>query len=386
VLGEELLFRGLLLPRMRGAFGNRAWIVNAVLFGLYHLHQPWSIPSAITTGLVQAYATQRWHSAWLGIIAHSAQSVFFTVALLLVVVSSILHSSSVRRGWRDRMDAMIGARRVTELALCSGVRLRCVWPRAWIIDAALAAGFLAAMLVERLFASPQIGARMPVALVLSLIIAGALAARRRAPLTAYLVGTVVMVVEAKFIFISTITPNADLIEAYSFGLYATRSRARLGPLIAVGGVVAYFHSINHLSVEDAAGPLILWLLAWAFGYGSARRQEEREAARLVVRQRDIADERAHIARELHDLVGHSLNVMLVQAGAARRVLDGRSRTHSRTSHQPGEHRPRRVRGTRPGARPAASQHRDPAGDPGAPRRTSRATGAGRSVPADRADR
>jgi uncharacterized protein len=45
VLGEELLFRGLLLPRMRGVFGKRDWLANAVLFGLYHLHQPWGCPS-----------------------------------------------------------------------------------------------------------------------------------------------------------------------------------------------------------------------------------------------------------------------------------------------------------------------------------------------------
>jgi uncharacterized protein len=87
VLGEELLFRGLLLPRMRGAFGKADWIVNGVLFGLYHLHQPWSIPSGITTGLLMAYATRRWRSAWLGIIAHSAQSVVFTVIVFAVVVA-----------------------------------------------------------------------------------------------------------------------------------------------------------------------------------------------------------------------------------------------------------------------------------------------------------
>ena len=39
VLGEELLFRGLLLPRMRGAFGRWDWLVNGVLFGIYHLHR-----------------------------------------------------------------------------------------------------------------------------------------------------------------------------------------------------------------------------------------------------------------------------------------------------------------------------------------------------------
>jgi hypothetical protein len=80
------------------------------------------------------------------------------------------------------------------------------------------------------------------------------------------------------------------------GLYATRARARLGPLIAVAGVTAYFGSLDRLTTQDALRPGILWLLAWAFGYGSARRQEEREAARLVQRQQVIAGERAHIAR------------------------------------------------------------------------------------------
>ena len=107
---------------------------------------------------------------------------------------------------------------------------------------------------------------------------------------------------------------------YSLGLHATRIRARWGPVLVVVGNLVYFFSIHSFTVTAVAGPGILWLLAWAFGYGNARRQEEREAARLVLRDRVMADERAHIARELHDLVGHCLNVMLVQAGAARRIL------------------------------------------------------------------
>lgn len=49
VLGEELLFRGLLLPRMRGVFGRGDWVANGVLFAVYHLHTPWVIPTACGT-------------------------------------------------------------------------------------------------------------------------------------------------------------------------------------------------------------------------------------------------------------------------------------------------------------------------------------------------
>src|SRR3712207_1278526 len=45
ILGEEFLFRGVLLPKMEGVFGRFSWVANAVLFGLYHVHQPWGIPN-----------------------------------------------------------------------------------------------------------------------------------------------------------------------------------------------------------------------------------------------------------------------------------------------------------------------------------------------------
>jgi uncharacterized protein len=87
VLGEELLFRGLLLPRMRRACGKADWAVNGLIFGLYHLHQPWSIPTAVLGGMIGAYGTRRLRSAWIGILAHSAQSVLFIVLSLTIVLS-----------------------------------------------------------------------------------------------------------------------------------------------------------------------------------------------------------------------------------------------------------------------------------------------------------
>jgi membrane protease YdiL (CAAX protease family) len=87
VLGEELLFRGLLLPRMRAAFGRGDWVANGILMGAYHLHQPWSIPTSIVAGLLMAYPTRRLRSAWMGIIVHSAQSLFLGVAIFALVLS-----------------------------------------------------------------------------------------------------------------------------------------------------------------------------------------------------------------------------------------------------------------------------------------------------------
>jgi membrane protease YdiL (CAAX protease family) len=86
VLGEELLFRGLLLPRMNGVFGRRDWVANGVLFGTYHLHMPWAIPAALFDTFFVAWPTKRYRSAWLGIAVHSVQSVFIILGVLALVV------------------------------------------------------------------------------------------------------------------------------------------------------------------------------------------------------------------------------------------------------------------------------------------------------------
>ena len=85
VLGEELLFRGLLLPRMNGAFGDRDWIANGVLFAAYHLHEPWVIPTTLMDTVLMAYPSKRYRSAWMGIAIHSAQSVLLIVLVLTLV-------------------------------------------------------------------------------------------------------------------------------------------------------------------------------------------------------------------------------------------------------------------------------------------------------------
>jgi membrane protease YdiL (CAAX protease family) len=85
VLGEELLFRGLLLPRMNGVFRRGDWFANGILFAAYHLHVPWAIPATLLDTFIIAYPSKRYRSALIGIIVHSVQSVFFIILILTLV-------------------------------------------------------------------------------------------------------------------------------------------------------------------------------------------------------------------------------------------------------------------------------------------------------------
>lgn len=84
-LGEEFFFRGVLLPKMQGVFGKWDWAANAVLFGFYHLHKAWMIPSAAVWSLIVVWPSRRFRSNWFAIILHGVEGVF----VLALVVASV---------------------------------------------------------------------------------------------------------------------------------------------------------------------------------------------------------------------------------------------------------------------------------------------------------
>ena len=85
ILGEEFLFRGVLLPKMEGAFGRWSWVANGAMHGFYHL-RPWGIAGSVFSGFLYAFPSWRYRTAWMGVIVHSAQSVFFVFLILGVVL------------------------------------------------------------------------------------------------------------------------------------------------------------------------------------------------------------------------------------------------------------------------------------------------------------
>jgi signal transduction histidine kinase len=127
---------------------------------------------------------------------------------------------------------------------------------------------------------------------------------------------------------------AIVIAVYSVGAHTSGGRARAGSalLLALGvGVVVGSVATGH-GAADLLSPGFWLLAAWVVGRiirGWRRRTLELEAmTRELAAQRDlqaqaaVAVERGRIARELHDVVAHNVSMMVVQAGAAARVLEG----------------------------------------------------------------
>ena len=88
ILGEEFFFRGVMLPKMEGVFGKWDWVVNGVLMGAYHWHQPWMIPGAalIVAPLLFALPSRRFRSTWFGIIIHALQYLILIPMILALVL------------------------------------------------------------------------------------------------------------------------------------------------------------------------------------------------------------------------------------------------------------------------------------------------------------
>ena len=102
----------------------------------------------------------------------------------------------------------------------------------------------------------------------------------------------------------------------------------LGIVIA-GSVIVVYEIPSHSTAELIFIPLE-FVIAWLAGFAVRERAEQAEAAELraaaAERERDaaarvaVAEERARIARELHDIVAHAVSVMVLQVGAVRHNL------------------------------------------------------------------
>lgn len=190
----------------------------------------------------------------------------------------------------------------------------------WVVDAAVAGVAVLTLVGERLATVPS--DTRPAAVVLAVVIGGSLAFRRKLPVAAYAVGTAALAVEALWLAPGELSTFANLVGIAAVGTYATRRRALWGPVILLPGIAAYFAGqVGTVPPVVPVGVVFGWLCVWAFGYAGARRREQQEVDRRLVRRDAVLEERHRIAREMHDVIGHTMSVVLVGTGAARVVID-----------------------------------------------------------------
>jgi signal transduction histidine kinase len=168
----------------------------------------------------------------------------------------------------------------------------------------------------------------------TLAIVGPLFLRRRFPLGAPVaVGVSVLLtslVDERLVDYLFVPFLAGCAAVFLMGLLQERLQAAAGLVLAIGvtGFVTFRDPMANLDGFIATSIIfgIAWTIAFALGRKFEEADEARERAARAERHREeraraaVTEERARIARELHDVVGHSVSVMTVQASAVRRLL------------------------------------------------------------------
>jgi signal transduction histidine kinase len=177
----------------------------------------------------------------------------------------------------------------------------------------------------------------PLTFVLLLALSAPLALRRRHPVQVFLVILCAMVIYQALNYEGL---NADffgpIVALYSAIVYGPRRFARWAPVMLLAGVMATtpFSIPDNVTVgsfiAESVNAIVLVGLVWfvsdtvrqrrAQARELAAKNLELEHARDELARQAVADERVRIARELHDVVAHSMSVIAVQSGVGRMVI------------------------------------------------------------------
>jgi signal transduction histidine kinase len=160
-------------------------------------------------------------------------------------------------------------------------------------------------------------------------------ARRRFPFAApavyWLLAAAISFVDGLLLAFIGSLGVVGLASAFLLGNLRNPLKAGAGLIIVLAGIVLVVYNVpGPQTVGDFVFIPLRFAVAWVAGYALGERAEQAEAAEeraaQAEREREaaarvaVAEERARIARELHDIVAHAVSVMVLQVGAVRHKL------------------------------------------------------------------
>jgi signal transduction histidine kinase len=170
--------------------------------------------------------------------------------------------------------------------------------------------------------------------LLTLAASGSLALRRTRPGIAFWANTVAVYAVIALGYPSDVYQWTSLIATYSIAAHGTNRQAWIALPVSASGPFFYFLRFPFEgNLVTGASVTAIWVVAWLTGrmYGARAERDrlryERDLARRLAEANEERlaheEERNRIARELHDIIGHTVNVMVVHAGAGRRAVSAR---------------------------------------------------------------
>ncbi|MBN2086387.1 MAG: CPBP family intramembrane metalloprotease [Anaerolineales bacterium] len=87
ILSEELYFRAWMLPKL-SRFGGWSWVLNGVLFALYHTFQLWLLPVLLISSLMFAFICYKSKSIWPAFVAHLVGNVLLSILGILALIAA----------------------------------------------------------------------------------------------------------------------------------------------------------------------------------------------------------------------------------------------------------------------------------------------------------